>query len=165
MGKKNNIKRAKRLTEAKRKRELDDSIASGNGPGSKEIKKRVESKGGEVRLNKEKTRYSELLKSFVKPLLENNDSIEIIRNKFTLGSTIWNAATLREKNEEAFLSARNRLVTAINSIPNFEILFDEMVKRKQDEFSEYKNIILDFEIKKLKGLDYELSIATTLMDD
>ena len=165
MGKNNNIKRAKRLKEAKRKRELEALIASGNGPGSIEIKKRLESKGSEVRMNQEKIKYSELLKSFVKPLLENNDSIEVIRNKYTLGATVWNAATMREKSEDSYLSAKNKLVTTFKSMPEIEILFDEMVKRKQDEFSEYKNIIVDIGIKKIKGLDYDLTVATTEIND
>lgn len=45
--------------------------------------------------------------------------------------------------------------------PEVEQLFDEMVKRKQEEFAEFKNIIADFEIKKTLGLDYDLTVATT----
>jgi hypothetical protein len=44
MGKTDNIKSAKRLKAAKRKREQEVLISSGNGPGSMEIKKRVELK-------------------------------------------------------------------------------------------------------------------------
>ena len=50
-------------------------------------------------------------------------------------------------------------------VPAIEQLFDEMVKRKEEEFSEYKNIIADFEIKKIKGLDYDLTVATTPLKD
>lgn len=34
------------------------------------------------------------------------------------------------------------------NVPEIEQLFDEMVKRKQKDFFEFKNIIADFEIKK-----------------
>ncbi|MBK6966430.1 MAG: hypothetical protein IPH20_21620 [Bacteroidales bacterium] len=54
MGRNNNIKRAKRLKEAKRKRELEALISSGNGPGAEEIRKRSESKGGLVLPNDRK---------------------------------------------------------------------------------------------------------------
>ena len=45
MGKSDNIKRAKRLKEAKRKRELDALVQDANGPASIELRKRNASKG------------------------------------------------------------------------------------------------------------------------
>ncbi len=165
MGRNNNIKRAKRLKEAKRKRELEALISSGNGPGAEEIRKRSESKGGLVLPNDTKIKYSELLKSFVYPLLESQDKIDIIKTKYTIGATIWNAALMREKSEEAFQLSRKKFISGIPEWPEFELLFDTMVKRKQEEFAEYKNIIVDFEIIQMRGLDYELSVATSTMNE
>ena len=165
MGKNNNIKRAKRLKQAKRKRELDALISSGNGPGAEEIRKRAESKGGLVLLNDKRIKYSELLKSFVYPLIESHDKIDIIKTKYTIGATIWNAATMREKSEEVFQLSRMKFISGIPDWLGLELLFDSMVKRKQEEFAEYKNIIVDFEIRQMKGLDYELSVATSTMNE
>jgi hypothetical protein len=97
--------------------------------------------------------------------LKKNDKIETLKIKYYLGATVWNAATMREKSEEAFLYSKKELVSLIPGMPEIEIMFDEMVIRKQEEFAEYKNLIVDFEIKQIKGLDYELSVATTPINE
>ena len=127
----------------------------------KEIKKRVGLNGEKLILNQDKIKYSELFKSFVHPLIGKNDQIGIIKTKYTFGATVWNAATMRELSEEAFLLSKKELVSMIPGIPEVELLFDDMVKRKQEEFSDYKNLIVDFEIKKISGLDYDLTVVTT----
>ncbi len=161
MGKADNIKRAKRLKEAKRKREQDALIAAGFGPASKVLQLRNANSGIETRLNNGKIKYSELLKELVQPIVSETDDITIVRTKYTFGAHAWNAATLREKSEEIYQLAKKDISSIMPDIPEIEQLFDEMVKRKQEEFSEFKNIIADFEIKKIRGLDYDLTVATT----
>ena len=161
MGKRENIKRAKRLKEAKRKREKDALIAAGLGPASKELQERNAKNGIETRLNNGKIKYSELLKEFVHPIVSENDDISIVRTKYTFGAHAWNAATLRERSEEVYQLAKKKGSSIMPDVPEIDLLFDEMVKRKQEVFSNYKNIIADFEIKKIRGLDYDLTVATT----
>ena len=161
MGKTENIKRAKRLKEAKRKREKDALIAAGLGPAGKELQERNAKNGIETRLNNGKIKYSELLKEFVHPLVSENDDISIVRTKYTFGAHAWNAAILREKSEEVYQLARKEISSLMPDVPEIELLFDEMIKRKREVFSDYKNIIADFEIKKIRGLDYDLTVATT----
>ncbi|WP_339704437.1 hypothetical protein [Algoriphagus aquimarinus] len=165
MGKSDNIKRAKRLKEAKRKREQDALIAAGLGPASKVLQERNVNSGIETRLNTGKIKYSELLKEFVHPIVSNTDDISIVRTKYTFGAHAWNAATLREKSEEVYQLAKKDISTIMPNVPEIEQLFDEMVKRKQEDFFEFKNIIADFEIKKIRGLDYDLTVATTPLQD
>jgi len=160
MGKTDNIKRAKKLREAKRKREQDALIAAGLGPAGIALQKRTALNGGETKINQAKVKYSELLKAFVHPIVAKNDDITIIKTKYTFGAHAWNAATMREKSEEAYQLAKKDFINISPNVPEVGQLFDEMVKRKQDEFSEYKNIIADFEIKKIRGLDYDLTVAT-----
>lgn len=165
MGKSNNRKRAKRLKEAKRKREQDALIAAGLGPASKALHERNSNNGIELRLNKGKIKYSELLKQFVHPIVDETDGISIVRAKYAFGAHAWNAATLREKSEEIYQQAKKDITSTMPDTPEVEQLFDEMVKLKQEEFGEYKNIIADFEIKKIRGLDYDLTVATTPLKD
>ena len=165
MGKTENIKRAKRLREAKRKREQDALIAAGAGTAGIALQKRTALNGGETIINESKIKYSELLKAFVHPIVGVNDDITIIKTKYTFGAHAWNAATIREKNEELYQLAKKNLSTIMPGDPEITQLFEEMVKRKQEEFSEFKNIIADFEIKKIRGLDYDLTVATTLLKD
>jgi hypothetical protein len=99
MGKSDNIKRAKRLKEAKRKRELDALIQEANGPASIELRKRNASNGTETQINKGKVKNSDLLKQFVHPLLLDTDSLEEVKGKFMFAILAWNAATVREISE------------------------------------------------------------------
>lgn len=160
MGKTDNIKRAKKLREAKRKREQDSLIAAGSGPAGIALQKRTALNDGKTIINQGAIKYSELLKAFVHPIITKNDDMAIIKTKYTFGAHAWNAATMREKSEELYQLAKKDFTNISPNVPEAAQLFDEMVKRKQEEFSEYKNIIADFEIKKIHGLDYDLTVAT-----
>ncbi|MCX6238220.1 MAG: hypothetical protein NTY07_11810 [Bacteroidia bacterium] len=161
MGKADNIKRAKKLKEAKRKREQDALIAAGLGPAAKTLKQRNDEKGITTIINQGKIKYSELLNSFVAPILEEADDISIIRTKFALGVFAWNAAILRDRDEEAFRKVKKEILELTPDIMEIEQLFDEMVKAKMEEYKEFTNIITDFEIKRSRGIDYDLTVATT----
>lgn len=152
MGKTANKKRNKKLKDAKREREQNALIAAGLGPAAKAVQQRATRKGSQIIFNNSKIKYSELLKEFVHPLVQMNDDISIIRTKYTFGAHAWNMAILKEKSEELFQKAKMEISTMMPDVPEVEQLFDEMVKRKQEEFSEYKNIISDFEINKIRGM-------------
>ncbi len=161
MGKADNIKRARKLKEAKRKREQDALIAAGLGPAGKALQIKNAQNGIATRLNSSKIKYSELLEEFVQPLVGKDDDILIVRTKYAFGAHAWNAATLRERSEELYQSAKKEVSSIMPDVPEIEQLFDDMVQRKQEVFFEYKNIIADFEIKKIRGVDYDLTVATT----
>ncbi len=165
MGKADNIKRAKKLKAAKTKREQDALIAAGLGPAGISLQKRNALNGWEARINQSQVKYSELLKKFVHPIVNRNDDINIIKTKYTFGAHAWNAAAIREKSEELYQSAKKDVAAVIADVPEIGQLFEEMVNRKQEEFSAYKNIIADFEIKKLRGADYDLTVATIPLKD
>jgi hypothetical protein len=69
MGKKENIKRAKRLKEAKRKREQEALLAAGLGPAAKILQERKAKDGIKTQLNTGKVKYSQLLIEFVRPII------------------------------------------------------------------------------------------------
>lgn len=160
MGKADNIKRAKKLKEAKRKREQDALIAAGLGPAGIALQKRTSLNGGVTKINQAKVKYSELLKTFVHPIVSESDDITMIKTKYTFGAYAWNAATVREKDEKKYQLAKKDVSAMIPNNSDIVQLFEAMVKRKEEEFSAYKNIITDFEIKKIRGLDYDLTVAT-----
>ena len=165
MGKTQNIKRAKMLKEAKRKREQDDLIAAGSGPAGVSLKQRAILKGNKAIVNQSKTKYAKLLKAFVNPIISATDSIEIIKTKFTFGVYAWNAATERALSETAYLLAKKDILRITQNAPEAEQLFDEMVRHKQKDFAAYKNIIADFKIKRIRGIDYDLTVATIPLKD
>jgi hypothetical protein len=160
MGKAENIKRAKRLREAKRKREQEALVAAGLGPASKKLQERNAEKGIKVQLNTGKVKYSELLKEFVLPIVSPKDDISIIRKKYSFGAVVWNVAVLKEESEEIYQSVKKDVIENLPDDPRGRELFDELEKRKLEKFSEYKNIIADLEIEKIKGGDYDITVAT-----
>jgi len=164
MGKTDNIKRAKRLKEAKRKREQDALIAAGLGPAGIELRKKKHHDGTEFRHNEGKVKYSELLSEFVAPIIENIDDEKILKTKYLFGSFVWNAAILKEINESKYFKIKDEVCSLgidIHDIQDIENLFEEMAVRKQREFSEYTNLIMDVEVKKIRGNDYDLTVATS----
>jgi hypothetical protein len=165
MGKTESEKRAKRLREAKRKRKREALIATGLGPAGVALQKRTTLNGGQTIINQSKIKYSELLKAFVHPIVGVNDDITIIKTKYTFGAQAWNAATMREKSEELYQLAKKDVSAIMPGSTEITQLFEEMVKRKQKEFSAFKNIIADFEIKKIRGFDYDLTVATIPLKD
>jgi len=165
MGKKENIKKAKKLKDAKRKREQNDLIAAGLGPAGIVLKQRSILNGDKTISNQSKIRYSELFKAFVLPMLTATDTIETIKMKFTFATYAWNAATERELSETAYLLTKKDILEITQNSPEVEQLFNEMVRRKQKDFLAYKNIIADFEIKKIRGLDFDLTVATIPVKD
>ncbi|MDD3686180.1 MAG: hypothetical protein PHE56_05375 [Bacteroidales bacterium] len=161
MGKSENIKRAKKLKEAKRKRESDAQIAQGLGPAGKAIQQKSKEMGVETRLNTSGVKYSDLLKEFIDPILHKNDSISMIKLKVGFGALVWNATIMGEKDEKHILSAKEEVLKLSPNDRDLEQLFDEMVRRKQEEFYQFKNIIVKYELRKIRGLDYDLTVAHT----
>ncbi len=163
MGKAENIKRAKLLKEAKRKREKEALDAAGIGPAGRALLKRNQKSGIESIQNTGKIKYSALLEEFVKPILTSTDDLEVIKTKYFFGILAWNAAILKRKSQKEYLKTKKAAFEPIEHIREAEILFDELVTRKEDEFGEYQSLILDIEIKKIRGNDYDLTVATTPM--
>ncbi len=161
MGKAENIKRAKKLKEAKRQREQIGSSAAGLGPSSRIVQERSAKNGARVVLNQSAVKYSALLKEFMTPIIGLDDDLSMLRVKFTFGLFAWNAATVRAQSEQGYLLARKESMQAMPDVPGKEELFDEMVEHKQELFSAYENVITDFELTKKRGHDYHLTVATT----
>ena len=165
MGKAENIKRAKRLKDAKRKREQDALLAAGIGPSGVAIQKRADLAGDKITINQDKVKYSELLTEMVYPILTATDDIRVVKTKYIFAVHAWNAAVMKEKSDKLYQLAKKELTAAIPGISAMGELFDEMVKRKEEEFPAYKNIIVDFEIKKIRGIDYDVTVATMPFKD
>lgn len=163
MGKAENIKRAKRLKEAKRKKEKEAMLMSGITSVSKILKKRFEKKGFLVEYNTREIKYSELLKEFVDPIISEDDDLSIIQMKYTFGAQAWNSAILKEKSEERYQLAKKEFLDLTSDTEEFQYLFDQMVIRKQEEYSEYKKIFVDCNVVEMRDLDYRISVVTTFM--
>lgn len=159
MGKASKLKRIRRLNEV-RLEEQKTLIKSGLGSASVELRKRTDNLGLVVRQNQSETKYSELLKYFMRPIIDDDDNLDIVRAKYILGVAAWNSAIMKEKSKKAYEAAKQEIASVMPDSPELLLLFEEMVRRKQDGFAKYKNIIVDFELQELKGAHFELSVAS-----
>jgi hypothetical protein len=164
MGKSDNIKRAKRLKEAKRKRELDALVQDANGPASIELRKRNASNGAETQINKGKVKNSDLLKQFVYPLLRHTDSLEEVKRKFKFAMFAWNAATVREISEKEYQKIKNDATSLVSDSSYLLELFQELVNKKNEKYAQHKVIFIDFELQKLYKTDFEISVAAVPLE-
>jgi hypothetical protein len=160
MGKAANIKRAKMLKEAKRKREQEALLAASLGPGSIAIQKRTEASGMKLIPNESGIKYSELLKEFMEPYMDADDPIDVIRSKYGFGILAWNVALKKEAGEEEYLRFKNEITAGLPAYAFFKDLFEELVARKLEKFGHFNKTIADYEIKKIRGQDYHLTVAT-----
>jgi len=165
MGKTDNIKRAKKLKEAKRNRERAELISLGHGPAGKALMKRHVNEGATLWQSDSGIKYSEPLYQFIATILGEDDEMAILKMKFTLGIFTWNAGILKDKNEEGYLKIKQMAYEIFGDEEDVKKFFDEMVLHKQNEFSEYGDLISDFEIKKIKGYEFDLSVAILPYND
>lgn len=154
MGKADNIKRARKLKEAKKQRERETLRAEGHDTGSIEIQKRAETK---VQLNETGAQYSQLLEEFAQPLLETGDTAEVLKSKYNLAVLAWNAALKKEDDEAGYQQLKTNLL-AKPGFARFANWFEEMVTRKAEKFADHKQVIADFAVKKVKD-KYQLTVA------
>jgi hypothetical protein len=143
MGKAENIKRAKKLKEAKRKREVEALMAQGLGPAGKVLQQKSKELGVETQLNMSGVKYSDLLKEFVEPTIEKTDGVSDLKTKLAFGILAWNAAIMGEKDEKYILNTKDELSKLT---PN-------------NNGIQFKGIIEHFELRKIKGGDYDLTVA------
>ncbi|MDP3914725.1 MAG: hypothetical protein Q8R96_13415 [Bacteroidota bacterium] len=164
MGKAENIKRAKKIKEAKKRRELATSGIINVKNSYEKIMKRSEMNGIEIRLNQGKFKYSDIIEQFLQPMISDDDDLAMLKSKYSLGAIIWNSVVFRHKDELEFQNARKKVCSLTPDIERFEKIFDEMVKRKEKYFGKYKFMLADFEITPQGQSDFHLTVAVTEID-
>lgn len=162
MGKIENRKKAKKLKEAKRKREQDALHAGSFNAARIALRKRSDAKGMITKENPSTIKYSDLLSEFVKPILSIDDNYDTLKSKLSLGVQAWNAATIKHHDEELFQKTRSLLEVMMPGDAEIVELFDELVIRKKEKFAKFNRVIVDFEVKKKEGLEFDLSVATQI---
>lgn len=110
--------------------------------------------------NTKEIRYSEILRRFVHPIIEENDDLGNIEKKYAFGMHVWNAAILQEKHPDLFEQAREQVVKKAENATEAEALFDEMVAFQQKEFKMYQRVFIDFEILQQVDKGYSVTAAT-----
>jgi hypothetical protein len=153
MGKSDNIKRAKKLKEAKRQREKEALIALGVIKPSKSLRDKIKDDGNIFLENTSNLKFSDILQNFVSTIVneEDEDNIDHLRAKLIFGSQAWNAAVFKEENEDEYVISRKKFIDKLNGLAGVDKMFDNLVKRKEEHFAEFKVLYGEIDLKKNKS--------------
>lgn len=104
-------------------------------------------------------KMSEVIQSFIEPYLRYADTEENLRKLLGLASMAWNVALFPKEQrpkalDDAFASFEPEMRAGL------EALVEEMIKRKDQHFSEIRRAVIDFEVQMNKGGFY-LSVASS----
>ncbi|HLS31100.1 MAG TPA: hypothetical protein VK021_09610 [Flavobacteriaceae bacterium] len=105
-------------------------------------------------------KYSQILRRFVHPMIEETDDIEAIEKKYGFGVHVWNATNIKEKHPELFQKALQQVIDKAEDKTEAEALFNEMVNFKQKEFGEYKRVFVDVEVLETVDSGYNVTAAS-----
>jgi len=163
MGRTQNIKRAKKLKEAKRK-EDKATQAPPSGPALLKLLKKTGpfNPDLEIKLKTYKLKYSEILLEFAQPLINGVNNLEQFKAVLMAAISAWNLAHIKSTDNEKYKEVINdpKFLKAKNA-PEI-VLLNEMINRKIEEFNGYHFFIGEFEIvEKSKG-NYDVAVAVTI---
>ena len=139
----------------KRRRQKRDSAAT--------LKKRVQQQFPDQKIVVGETcdgvKMSEVLKAFAAPYREFADTEEALQRLLATAVVAWNTTLFpvqeRKTHIEEVLEALPKEVRA-----DGRAIINEMMERKEKYFSEYKRMIIDYEVTDT-GKDYQLTVIST----
>ena len=168
MGKTKNRKRAKMLRQKKKEREKEEFSKPDNSVISK-IKKRLDKElNADVKFSyRKKTqgrKISDVVSEMIKPLLDEADTFEEKQNIVGLGVMAWNLGVIKVNNGEKEL--KKELKVLGKKIPKeiIKVLL-EYSKVKCEKYSEYKELIVDYEFTKINSHQNNLTVTYEMVDE
>lgn len=159
MGKAENVKRAKKLKEAKRRHEQELLKPSIHDQLKSLISNSTKPHEPVITID-DNAKNTGLLDSFVNSIIIEGDESDIIKTKYFFAIRAWNAALIKEKSEEIYQTILKDILKITSGSPEMELLFDELVLRKQAEFTQHKNLFVDFKFVKLNEINYDIRVST-----
>ena len=109
-------------------------------------------------------KMSEVLEDFVEPYSELAPSEKATRRLLTLAVLAWNASLRPESEQQEMIDQilTDDLIEGDQKLKaEMKEIINELITRKKRYFSDYKRMIIDFELKDI-GSGYHLSVASTL---
>jgi hypothetical protein len=107
---------------------------------------------------------SEVLEEFVEPYWELSETKMATIRLLTSATVTWNMALFSPLEQQKMMDQvlTDEIVEGDQQLKaEIQELIQELIERKNRYFSQYKRMIVDFELKD-QGNDYYLSVASTL---
>lgn len=104
-------------------------------------------------------KMSEVLKEFIAPYCEIADTEEAFRKLLVTAVVAWNTALFSAGEREAHLK---KVLEALPKDVRVDgrAVINELIERKERYFSEYRRMIIDYEVTDI-GEDYHLVVVST----
>lgn len=162
MGKTDNIRRAKKLKEAKRKREFDAELQKSMDNDLQMLSDKYNLNGGQLVIkNKSPLKYSAIILDYLKPFLSVQDVESETKLKIAIGIYAWNVAVEQQLN----IDSEKEVIVFREMLDKIEIsqaLFNDLLSHKKANFSDHEFIVSDFTIGKIVGGQVQLSVVVAL---
>lgn len=104
-------------------------------------------------------KMSEVIENFIEPYMDLADTEANLRKLLTLAGLAWNTA-LFPKEERAKMLDDGLATLPPEARPGLKAFVEEMIKRKDQHFSEIRRAVVDFEVHTTKDGFY-LNVAST----
>jgi hypothetical protein len=110
-------------------------------------------------------KMSEVLEEFVEPYWEFNETKKDTIRLLTLATLAWNMALLSPAQQQEMMDQvlTDEIVEGDQELKaKIQELIQELIARKNRYFSQYRRMIVDFDLKDQGNGHYYLSVASTL---
>jgi hypothetical protein len=166
MGRNENIKRMKRLRAEKKKRQREIEIRSELDGIAEEATNKLIRKllpFNKITRNTGPVKYSEVLKDFVRPYLDECENFKDTVELFNVGAIAWNMASIKQfGNEEAYEDMIKDVEKHSKTAEGIDFL-EELVDRKIKYFSHHKVTIHNVELTENETA-FGVSVAVAQID-
>jgi len=109
-------------------------------------------------------KMSEVLEDFIAPYKQQADTEEAMQKLLTVAVVAWNASFFSESEQQEHIEKMQAegMPDAPDQVKTeFKEIVSQFISRKKRYFSEYKRLIIDFDLKDIGG-QYHLSVASTV---
>ena len=165
MGRKENLKRMKKLREQKQLRQASEANQKEMNSIAEEAMGVLQKKLSPfhpMRRNTGSIKYSDVLSSFVRPYLDESFNFNETQGLFFAGSAAWNMAITKQvSGEDEFEKALKLAKEQLQRDHDIRIL-EELIARKLKDFAHFKIIFTDVVLTETeKPYTYGVSVAVT----
>jgi hypothetical protein len=147
--------KSSRKKRRKRRRQRRDAVATLN----RRVQQQFPNQKVVVGETRNGVKMSEVLKAFIAPYREFANTEEAFRKLLVTAVIAWNTALFPAKERKAHLE---KMLEAFPEEVRADgrAIISELVERKENYFSEYKRMIIDYEATDI-GEDYHLVVIST----
>jgi hypothetical protein len=160
MGRKENIKRMKRLKEEKKRRQNAETLRGIAEKATMNLEQRLSATDAVIR-NTNPVKYSEILRQLVAPYLDECTDCATTKELLLAGAAAWNLAVMKDVLDARQFEETVRETKGGLKSPDAFGFIEALMERKDQLYKKHKVIIADVELSDNGTKVYGISVAVT----